>query len=297
MNDVTLKHATADDGARIAYALHEAGPHLPRLVFLHSLGMDHSLWSWVVERLVGRARLLCLDMRGHGLSDRKVPYGAERHARDLRDVMDHVGWADALVVGASLGGCVALQFAAHHGHRVRALGLVDTTAWYGPDAELHWNARARRARDEGLQAMVPFQETRWFSDAFRVTRPDVVERCVRTFLGSDVRAFAAMSEMLGRFDARDLLHLIRVPTSIVVGEEDYATPVAMAQVIQHGIAGARLAVIPVARHFPQVERPDAVASMLLQLMAKVYESASDPFPGPPVRPASDVEERPGEACP
>ncbi len=268
-----LEHARADDGARIAFSLREAAPGLPRIAFLHSLGMDHALWGPVGDRLAGQASLLCLDMRGHGHSDKPPPYGAERLARDLRDVLDHLGWARTVLVGASLGGCVSLEFVAHHAERVLGLGLVDTTAWYGPDAGLNWNARARRAREEGLAAMVPFQETRWFSDAFRVSRPDVVERCVRTFLANDVPAFAALSEMLGRFDGRHLLARVQVPTSIIVGEEDYATPVAMSQALQRGIRGARLTVIPAARHLVQIERPDAVAAMVTRLLERVATDA------------------------
>ncbi len=269
-----LQHARADDGARIAFSLREAAPGLPRIAFLHSLGMDHALWGPVSERLAGQASLLCLDMRGHGRSDKPPPpYGTERLARDLRDVLDHVGWSRTVLIGASLGGCVSLDFAAHHSERVQGLGLVDTTAWYGPDAGLNWNARARRAREEGLAAMIPFQETRWFSDAFRVSRPDVVERCVRCFLGNDVPAFAALSDMLGRFDGRHLLTRIQVPTSIIVGEEDYATPVAMSQALQRGIRDARLTVIPAARHLVQIERPDAVAAMVTRLLERVAASA------------------------
>lgn len=275
MSDAILHHARADDGVRITYRLREAPAGLPRVAFLHSLGMDHTLWTLVAERLGGSASLLCLDMRGHGRSDKPPPpYGPERLARDLRDVLDHLGWSEVVLIGASLGGCVSLQFAASYPGRLRALGLVDTTAWYGPDAPLLWNARARRAREEGLAAMIPFQETRWFSDAFRVSRPDAVDRCVQTFLGNDVPIFAALSEMLGRFDGRHLLEQIQVPTSIIVGEEDYATPVSMSQALQRGIAGARLTVVPAARHLVQIERPDAVAAMVTRLLAMTLTTRS-----------------------
>lgn len=297
MNPVPLHHACAEDGTRIAFSLRHAPAALPRIAFLHTLGMDHALWTPVCDRLAGRASFLCLDMRGHGLSDRPSgPYDTALLARDLRDVLDEVGWSDAVVVGSSLGGCIAQQFAADHPQRITGLGLVDTTAWYGPEAAEHWNARARRAREEGIASMVEFQETRWFSDAFREARPDVVERCVQTFLRNDVPAFAALSEMLGRFDGRALLPRIAVPTGIVVGEEDYATPVPMAQALQRGIRDATLAVVPAARHLTQIERPDAVASMLRRLLARV-RPASGRLPGPLTNPPSARAAHPGEPSP
>lgn len=296
MNDSTMQYALAGDGARIAFRLREAAPALPRVAFLHTLGMDHGLWTPVIERLASRASFLCLDMRGHGQSDKPAgPYEPDLLARDLRDVLDHVGWTDAVVVGSSLGGCIAQQFAADHPGRITALGLVDTTSWYGPDAASHWNARARRAREEGLASMVEFQQTRWFSDAFREARPEVVDQCVQRFLRNDVAAVAAVSEMLGRFDGRPLLRRIAVPTGIVVGEEDYATTVAMAQALHEGIRDAALTIVPAARHLTQIERPDAVASMLLRLLARARRASGLRAPG--TGPASAPAARRGEACP
>lgn len=271
MDHGSLAHAVAADGTRIAYALGQAARHAPRIAFLHTLGMDHTLWDAVVALLGGDAALLRLDMRGHGRSDRTAAVrDPALFAQDLGSVLDHVGWNDAIVVGSSLGGCIALQFAASYPDRASGLGLVDTTAWYGSDGLRQWNERARRAREEGLRTMVEFQETRWFSDSFREARPDLVRRCVDIFLGNDVPSFAAASEMLGTFDARQLLAGIDVPVEIIVGEEDYATPVVMAQALQRSLRGGHLTVVPAARHLTQVERPDAVTSMVKRLIARVW---------------------------
>ncbi len=268
MSEPLIQFARADDGARIAYRVRESVHGQQRVVLLHSLGMDHGLWTPVTQRLAPHVTVLSMDLRGHGSSDRPPPpYGMGRLAADLRNTIDHLGWEECVLVGASLGGCVALEFAAANPGRLKALGLVNSTAWYGPEGTSLWNARARRAREEGLASMVPFQETRWFTDAFRVVRPQVVERCVHTFLGNDVPAYAGLSEMLGRFDGRPLLPMIDVPTSIIVGEEDYATPVSMSQALQRGIRDAKLTVLPSVRHFTQLERPDAVAAFVTKLLA------------------------------
>src|SRR3954468_557067 len=107
MDRSTMDHAAARDGTRIAYALSPASAHAPRMAFLHTLGMDHTLWDAVLERLRGDAALLRVDMRGHGRSDRSpAPPAAPVFAQDLCSVLDHAGWDDAIVVGSSLGGCV-----------------------------------------------------------------------------------------------------------------------------------------------------------------------------------------------
>jgi 3-oxoadipate enol-lactonase len=165
-----------------------------------------------------------------------------------------------------MGGCVALQFAADYPASTSGLGLVDTTAWYGETAPKDWNGRAERGLAEGLAGLIDFQVTRWFSDGFRSAQPQIVQQCVDTFLRNDINAYAATCRMLGAFDGRAALPTVKVPTAVVVGEEDYAAPLAMAEVMHHGIAGSSLKVIAAARHLTPLETPDVIASELSRLL-------------------------------
>ncbi len=168
-----------------------------------------------------------------------------------------------------MGGCLALAFTALYSDRVRGLGLNDTTAWYGPDAPSQWADRAQRARDAGLESMVGFQATRWFTDAFRSASPATVQRCVETFLRNDVEAYAATCQMLGACDLRIRLAAIRVPVRIVVGRDDHATPPAMAEAMHAAIAKSRLTVLDAARHLTPLEHPDRIAAELERLLDEV----------------------------
>jgi len=256
----------ASDGVPIAYRVRRAGTGLPAVALVHSLAMDHRFWDPVAERLAGRATVITVDARGHGRSGRgTTPYTVERMALDLLEVVDHLQVPQVVVGGASMGGCVALQFAGTHQRRTAGLALIDTTAWYGPTAPKDWEDRATKAIAHGMASLVDFQKTRWFSDAFRAREPQVVQDCVATFLANDLEAYVATCRMLGAFDGRPLLGDIRVPTRVLVGDEDYAAPVAMAQAMHEGIAGARLQVIPGARHLTPLEVPDLVAASLLEL--------------------------------
>ncbi len=259
--------AVTRDGTRIGYAL--AGEGRDGMVLVHSLAMDGTFWQPVLERLPPQLPVLVPDCRGHGRSDRPPgPYTVELFARDLADLLDHVGWRSALVAGASMGGCVALGFAAAYPQRTRALGLIDTTAWYGPQAPAQWEERARKAVTDGLPSLVGFQAGRWFGDGFRERHSDIVQATVGTFLRNDVAAYVETCRMLGACDLRPALPALDVPTAVVVGEEDYATPPAMAEALQRGIAGATLTVLPGARHFTPIEQPDRIAAELLALQAR-----------------------------
>jgi 3-oxoadipate enol-lactonase len=279
-NDLTAGPRTASsaitrDGTRLVYELQpgtngDSGLSVDGIALVHSLAMDRFFWQPVVKRLAKAAPVLVYDCRGHGESDKPAgPYTVELFARDLADLLDHVGWNSALVAGASMGGCVTLAFAAACPARAAALGLIDTTAWYGAEAPRQWAERSSRALTDGMSALVEFQSTRWFSDAFRVQHPEIVKRCVEVFLRNEVPAYVETCKMLGAADLRAALPAITMPAAVVVGEEDYATPVAMAEALQRGIKGATLTVLAGARHLTPLEAPARIADELSALMKRI----------------------------
>ena len=251
-----------------AYTLLGDASNPRRAALIHSLAMDREFWRPVAERM--DAAVLLYDCTGHGASPKpEGPYTVEGFADDLARLLDHLGWDSALVAGASMGGCIALAFTKKYREKLSSLGLVDTTAWYGADAPRQWEERAQKALREGMRGLVDFQVSRWFSDAFRGAHPDVVSQCLSTFLGNDVRAYAETCRMLGAADLRSVLPGIGVPTTIVVGEEDYATPPAMAEQLHRGIRGSTLTVLKGARHLTPLERPDEIAAQLRRLLDPV----------------------------
>jgi len=266
VNDPLNSTATTRDGTKISYRLIK-GSGQGRVVLVHSLAMDKSFWEPTAEALDGFADALIYDCRGHGVSDKPAgPYSVELFADDLADLMDHVGWPSAVVAGASMGGCVALAFAANHPQRVEALGLFDTTAWYGADAPKAWAERADKALAEGMGALVGFQKTRWFSDAFREANPDVVEKAIGVFLKNELPAYAATCAMLGNADIRAALPKFNFPCRVAVGTEDYATPPDMARYMAENIPGASLFIMEGVRHFTPLEVPAVIAGHLKELV-------------------------------
>jgi 3-oxoadipate enol-lactonase len=256
--------AQTRDGTPIAYTLVDSSADAPRIALVHSLAMDRSFWRLVAERLAGTASLLMLDCRGHGASGKPAgPYTVELFADDLADLLDHVGWRASAVAGASMGGCVSLACAARYPQRTLALGLIDTTACY--DAMPAWIDRGNKAKQEGLASLISFQVTRWFGEAFRTAHKEAVQECVDVFLRNDVAAYAETCHMLGACDLRQVLSGIHTPTAVIVGEEDYATPVEMAQQLHEGIEDSTLTVLEGARHLTPLEQPERIAAELLRI--------------------------------
>ena len=269
MPPVTIANARAQDGCQLFYRIYPQ-PGRPRLVLIHSLALDTSIWDAVVQELAQDFEILVYDCRGHGQSDRRSgPYTTSLFADDLAAILDHANWLAACVAGCSMGGCVTQAFAAAYPGRAQALGLIDTTAWYGPTAAADWGQRAANAAESGFAGMVAFQVTRWFSDNFRAANPDLVNALSRVFLANDMACYQASCAMMGELDLRAALPSLRMPVSISVGEEDYATPLSMSQALHDAIHASTLHVIRGGRHITPVQCPKDVATHLRDLSRRV----------------------------
>ncbi|WP_439551258.1 alpha/beta fold hydrolase [Falsiroseomonas sp.] len=268
MQFAATQHARASDGLALAYGIapaRKAGA--PRIALLHSLALDRSFWNGVVTAIDGQAELLAMDCRGHGASGQDAgPVPVRRMADDLAAVLDHAGWDRALVCGCSMGGTIALAFAASHPERCTTLVAIDTTAWYGPEAPKAWEDRAVKAEAGGMAALLPFQHARWLSPGFRESHPQVEAAADAVFLANDVASYGAACRMLGTTDLRQTITAICMPTLVMVGTDDGATPPAMAEEIARRIPGAVLQPLEGARHLTPLERPAEIAAALLRLV-------------------------------
>ncbi|MBV7484909.1 alpha/beta fold hydrolase [Bordetella sp. BOR01] len=268
--DITPQYgqAQAGDGATLHYQIYRNKASDQCIVLLHSLAMDYRFWRLIAPALASWATVICPDVRGHGQSSKPTgPYSISLFARDLKELLQSLGYRQAIVGGASMGGCIALQFGIDYPELATSLALIDTTAWYGPTAPADWSGRGQKAVTEGFGALVQFQTTRWFSDEFRRAQPDIVQTCVDTFLANDSDAYVATCHAMGSFDGREGAKRIGCPAEVVVGEQDYAAPVSMAQDLHAVISGSALTVIPSARHLTPLETPTVIVQAFERLLA------------------------------
>ena len=197
-------------------------------------------------------RVIACDLPGHGAADRPAragsAYTTAELAASLLGVLDEAAVGRGVLVGFSLGGGVALQIALDCPSRVSGLALVDTTAWPGPDAAARFAGRAALVEAEGVEVLVQPAIERWFTPEFVAGHPEIVRRYVAWIGENDAIGYAAACRSLATLDLRDRLGEIRCPTLVVVGDRDQATPVAMAETLAAGIAGATLRILGPAGH-------------------------------------------------
>jgi 3-oxoadipate enol-lactonase len=217
------------------------------------------MWDAQAAALADSHQVIRFDCRGFGGS----PPGdglltMERIADDAAGVLDRLGVASAVVGGVSMGGYAAFAMLRRHPERIHALVLADTRA--GPDspeARAGRAAQAEKVRREGAAAIADAVLPKLLGATSHRERPELVARVRRTIEANPPRGIAdALAGLAARADSTPTLREIRVPTLVVVGEEDVITPLADAEALQRGIAGSRLVVIPRAGHLSSLENPD-----------------------------------------
>jgi pimeloyl-ACP methyl ester carboxylesterase len=126
---------TKGDGLEIQLAVWE-GRGKP-VLGVHGLTANCRCWDVIAQALAGRHRMLAVDLRGRGLSDKPATgYSEEHHLKDLKCVMDDLQLDRAVLMGHSLGGYISLGFAARYPQRVAGLVLIDAG---GELSQEHWD--------------------------------------------------------------------------------------------------------------------------------------------------------------
>lgn len=254
-------------GARIA--VHCAGKG-PLALLVHGYPLDHRMWLDLLRsEVAGLRTLAAVDLRGHGCSQQHEPQGCaepcldmDLHAADLAAVVHQLGGGTADVVGLSMGGYATLALASAHPQLLRTMTLVDTRAAADTEA-------ARAAREAAIATVVE----RGRSAIADAMLPKLLAPGADPFVGARIRtmiesqpAETIVADLRGLRDRPDrtaLLPHLRMPTLVVVGEQDAITPPAEAQSMAAAVPGAKLAVVPRCGHMTPMEAPAAFAQLLV----------------------------------
>jgi 3-oxoadipate enol-lactonase/4-carboxymuconolactone decarboxylase len=250
-------------GCRIYYRL-EGAPGRPLLVLAHALGADHGMWAPQMPSLLDRFEVLRPDLRGHGASDAPAgDYTIAELARDVLAVVDATGRTRFSYCGLSLGGMVGQWLGAHAGGRVERLVLANTTPC--ADAAV-FEARRTAVRDGGMAAVAPAVMERFFSSRTLASGAPHVASMQAVMLATDPVGYAGCCAAVRDMDHRPLLGRITVPTTVIDGDRDVATPFpGHGDVLASGIPGARVVRLT-AGHLSSVEQPASFTAALFDAL-------------------------------
>ncbi len=252
----------------------------PAVVLIHGHSGDLRMWECQVPALVGaRFRAVRYDVRGHGRS--LIPpdgYTWENYSADLADLLDRLNVerpiTEALdvpaahLLGLSMGGGIALQFALDHPERVLSLTLVDSALpgfAYSEDFAASVQQVQTAVRERGVRAAIDelwlqhplFHGVRRFPQRFAR-----VQEIVRGYQGADYRD-GATPKGYQQPRLADRLPEITAPALVVAGEEDLEDFRLIARILAENLADALYVEVPGCGHLPPLEVPDRFNEILI----------------------------------
>jgi 3-oxoadipate enol-lactonase len=235
----------------------------PVLLMGGSLGTTLQMWDGQLP-LGERLRLVRFDHRGHGGSPSPpAPYEIADLGRDVLALMDRLGLERASYCGVSIGGMVGIWLGANAPGRIEKLVLVCTSAHMPPPS--FWQDRAEAVLAAGSPEVVADGVVeRWLTPAYAGEHPEVRAVLRARLAATDAAGYAACCGAIERMDLREQLPRVAVPTLVISGSDDPATPPDHQRVIAEAVPGARHEVVGPAAHLAPVEQPEAVNRLILE---------------------------------
>jgi len=251
-------------GQKIHY--YEAGQG-PNVIFLHGLGGDAGMWVANIGPVSEKYHVYVLDQIGFGRSDKPlIDYKIETFVEFLQGFMQALGVPKATLVGNSLGGWIATDFAAQHSEMVEKLVLVDAAGMrFDRNPELlpvDLNPSSLAGTRKILESVVYNKQS--LTDAL-VRR--AFERHLKNGDGYTIQRVMAGVFATDQFED-EKAGSVRAATLVLWGRDDALIPLASAERFQKAIPGAKLVVFDQCGHIPQIEKPQEFNKALLKFLGQ-----------------------------
>jgi len=222
------------------------------LMLIHGAGGNHLHWPAPLRRLPG-TRVYAIDLPGHGRSSGPGRTAIEDYAADVVGFLDGVGLDRAILVGHSMGGAIAQTVALRYPERVAGLVLV------GTGARLRVSPLLLDGILQNFQGVLELMADWAWGPG---TPSERVERGRRMMARVDPQVLWGDFAACDRFDIRDQVGQIGVPTLIITGSEDRMTPPKFARWLEEQIPQARLVLVEGAGHMVMLEKPEGIAALV-----------------------------------
>jgi pimeloyl-ACP methyl ester carboxylesterase len=246
----------------------ESGAGLPPLVLLHGFPLDGRVWNGQRSALSNHFRVIAPDLRGFGKSAPATsPFSMESLADDVHALLEAIGALPCMLGGLSMGGYVALAYVKKYPGDLKGLALIDTRAeGDSPEGKQARQKMIQLVREKGSSAVADQMLPKLLAPDALNNRPALVKELRAICEGCPPRTIEyALMALRDRPDRIPDLPSIAVPTTIIVGDQDSITPVAMAETMNKGIPRSRLVVVKGAGHMACMEQPEQVSRALTGL--------------------------------
>ncbi|MBX9710347.1 MAG: alpha/beta hydrolase [Xanthobacteraceae bacterium] len=237
------------------------------LFLFHSLLSDRASFDAIAPQLAKSFRVFVPELPGFGLSqtiDGGLIDIADRMAQAVREAS---GKQKPIMLGNGYGGFVALQMAIRHPSLVDRLVLADCGAAFSEPGRQAFRNMDAAASSKGLTAILNVAMRRLFAPEFQDRNSKLMADRREAFLATKPAVFSQACKALSELDLRPQLGSVKIPTLVLVGEHDEATPPPMSQELAAGLPDARLKILHGCAHVPQLQAPDVFLAAIGDFIA------------------------------
>lgn len=228
------------------------------VVFSHSLGSSLIMWEPQIEEFSQNFQILRYDTRGHGNSSAPPgSYTMELLVDDAVALLDALDIERVHWVGLSMGGMIGQGLALKSPERLRSLTLCNTMPVVREEMKEMWKNRIQTGQRFGMGNLVDFTMERWFTESYREMNSEDYQRIRAQFFETPIYGYVGCCHAIYNLNYVEQLNQISVPTHIIAGDQDLATPAAESHLMHDQIAGSSLTVIEGAAHLSNVEKTEA----------------------------------------
>jgi 3-oxoadipate enol-lactonase len=257
------------NGIDVRYTVTGSGPWI---TLSHSLACRLEMWDEEVKRLSKWFTVLAYDTRGHGeTSAPAIPYTLDMIADDIKGLFDTVGIERSHWIGLSMGGVFGLAAALKYPGIFTSMELADTSGKLSDEGIAAFKDRVATVRSGTMEAMVEPTLERWFKESFRAQNPQLMARVADWIRSTPLEGYSGCSAAIPTIDVTHRLGEIDVPCLVLVGADDIAMPLAMAQTLDRHLPHSELCVLPDAGHLSNLEQPEAFNAALDRFYKKIEE--------------------------
>ncbi|NQD91254.1 alpha/beta fold hydrolase [Pseudomonas sp. CrR25] len=260
-----------NDGCQLHY---EEYGHGAPLLLVHGLGSSTRDWEYQIPELAAHYRVIALDVRGHGRSDKpRERYSIAGFAEDVAALVEHLHLESVHLVGISMGGMIGFQLGVERPELLKSLCIVNS----GPEVKARFpRDYLEIARRWSLSRLLSLDAIAKGLGRLLFPKPEQAElrrKIEERWPQNDKRAYLASLDAIIGWGVRERLARITCPTLVISADHDY-TPVAQKQAYVRELPNARLLVIEDSRHATPLDQPQRFNSSLLAFLAEVEQAAS-----------------------
>ena len=247
----------------------EEGSGYP-LILIHGLNGDLTGWVLVMAELSKYYRTLALDVRGHGGTSKPDRlYSIKGFSEDFYEFMNQLKVPKAHILGLSMGGAIAQQFALDHPEMIRSLVLVSTFSYVDEKAHGAFTRLRQTLKERGYPAFFDEVIKLAFTPQFVSANPgpiaELKEKRVR--INFPV-AIGRATDACMAFKLKDEIAQISLPTLIVSGREDVFTPILLAEQIHRSIRDSEWKILEGVGHNLYIEKPGQLTQVALEFLKR-----------------------------